>query len=87
MSMYLRIKRLKATYFLTVEPNDTVLSAKNKLAQILGQSKDVKDIRLQVAGKASGTYMPLEDTSILEQVGLVDDAEVYLSFWMPDGRS
>ncbi|KAJ3413286.1 hypothetical protein HDV05_008203 [Chytridiales sp. JEL 0842] len=87
MSMYLRVKRLKATYFLNVEPNDTVLAAKNKLIQMLGHSKEASDMRLQVAGKAPGAYVPLEDNNVLEQVGLVDDSAVFLSFWVPDGSS
>ena len=33
--MYIRVKRLKATYFLHVEPTDTVLEVKSKLQELL----------------------------------------------------
>ena len=38
-SMYIRVKRLKATYFLHVEPSDTVLEVKSKLQELLEQVK------------------------------------------------
>ena len=37
--MYIRVKRLKATYFLHVEPSDTVLEVKSKLQELLEQVK------------------------------------------------
>ncbi|KAJ3321994.1 hypothetical protein HDU76_013984 [Blyttiomyces sp. JEL0837] len=85
MSIYLRVKRAKATYFVSCEPTDTALSFKNKVVQMMGKPKDAaKDFRLQVAGKTPNTFSPLEDSSILEQVGLSDDGVVYLTYWISD---
>ena len=36
-SMYIRVKRLKATYFLHVEPTDTILEVKAKLQDLVEQ--------------------------------------------------
>ena len=36
-SMYVRVKRLKTTYFLHVEPTDTVLEVKQKLQELVDQ--------------------------------------------------
>ncbi|KND00144.1 uncharacterized protein SPPG_04485 [Spizellomyces punctatus DAOM BR117] len=81
-SMYLRVKRQKTTWFVEAQPQDTVQQLKTKLATTLNREKDAKDLRLQVPGKQPGTYSPLDDTAVLEQIGLVDDAVVYLSFWI-----
>ncbi len=35
--MYVRVKRLKTTYFLHVEPTDTVLEVKQKLQELVDQ--------------------------------------------------
>jgi hypothetical protein len=86
MQQYIRVRRGKATYFLTCEPTDTVLACKGKLAGVLGKTKDaVKDMRLQMAGKATNVYLPLEDVAVLEQLNLGNDSVVYLSFFVHDG--
>lgn len=36
-SMYVRVKRQKTTYFLHVEPTDTVLEVKQKLQELVDQ--------------------------------------------------
>ncbi|KAI8841296.1 hypothetical protein BC829DRAFT_420611 [Chytridium lagenaria] len=81
--MYIRAKRLKSTYFVTCEPTETVQSFKIRLAGMLGRGKDyIKEMRLSVPNKTGDGYNTLEDTGILEQLGVVDDAVVYLTLWM-----
>ncbi|KAJ3103013.1 hypothetical protein HDU97_010451 [Phlyctochytrium planicorne] len=82
--MYIRVKRLKATYFITIEEADTVLALKSKVASTIGKGREaLKDIRLSVLNKTGDAYNTLEDSGILEQLGIVDDSVVYLTLWMP----
>ncbi|KAJ3036645.1 hypothetical protein HDV00_002469 [Rhizophlyctis rosea] len=86
--IYLRVKRNKTIWFVEATPQDTVGQLKQKLSTILNREKLPKDMRLQVKQPAAKpntppTWAPLEDTGILEQLGLENDGEVFLSFWIP----
>lgn len=80
---YLRVKRQKQTYFVDIKLLDTVLKLKNQLSVMLFKERLPKEIRLQIPGKTAGQYTPLEDTAILEQVGLADEGVVYMCLWIP----
>jgi hypothetical protein len=41
--MYVRVKRKKQTFFLHVEPSDTVLEVKQKLQELVGQVSNKGD--------------------------------------------
>ncbi|KAI9342533.1 hypothetical protein BDR26DRAFT_1006610 [Obelidium mucronatum] len=85
----LRAKRLKATYFVSAESNDSVLALKGKLAHMIGK-KEAKDLRLQILDQRDktkpGVLATLEDPALLEQLGLTDDAVVYFSYWLGEGQ-
>ncbi|KAJ3071626.1 hypothetical protein HDU98_005021 [Podochytrium sp. JEL0797] len=48
----LRAKRLKQTFFVSVESSDTVLTVKTRLAAMVGKPKEAKDFRLSVPAAA-----------------------------------
>ncbi|KAI8805836.1 hypothetical protein BJ742DRAFT_741054 [Cladochytrium replicatum] len=92
-TIYLRVKRKKTTYFIEIAPTDTVLSLKNRLATVLSPT-DPKDMRLLVPTKTQSQqpnsqqqnsqqqYSSLEDSGVLEQLGIVDDQIVYVVLWV-----
>ncbi|KAJ3057296.1 hypothetical protein HK097_009249 [Rhizophlyctis rosea] len=87
-SIYLRIKRQKTVFFVETTPQETVLQLKQKLFNILNREKQVKDMKLEVKqpGKqatAPPTYATLEDSAVLETLGLENDGELFLTFWIP----
>ncbi|KAJ3196584.1 hypothetical protein HK101_008376 [Irineochytrium annulatum] len=87
MSMCLRVKRQKTTIFVNVEPTDSVMSLKLKLAQILGRGREgAKDLRLQTLGKTPDVYNTLEDSGILEQLSVTDDGILYMTYWISGNR-
>ncbi|KAI8622014.1 hypothetical protein BC830DRAFT_1163228 [Chytriomyces sp. MP71] len=77
-ALTLRLRRLRATYFVSCESGDTVLALKTKLAHMVGKPREAKDLRILVQAKAEQGKQPqfnaLEDPALLEQLGLVDDA-------------
>ncbi|KAI8807634.1 hypothetical protein BJ742DRAFT_811348 [Cladochytrium replicatum] len=88
-TIYLRVKRRKTTYFVEIPPTDTVLALKNKLATALSTQTEPKDMRLLVTSKAQSQqpnnqqqYSSLEDSGVLEQLGIIDDQIVYLVLWV-----
>lgn len=84
--MLLLCKRQKTTYFVEASAQETVQQLKTKLSKILNGEKEPKDIRLQVQGKQAGTYSALDDSAALEQLGLAENAVLYLSYWIPGDR-
>ena len=91
MSLVLRIKRQITTYFLSMEPSDTVLELKKKILDLipgiyfaLKIGKKSSEIQLQIS-KLDKTYTTLEDDHKLEQMGILDDSVIFLTF-LEDGK-
>ncbi|KAI9090962.1 hypothetical protein DFS34DRAFT_636220 [Phlyctochytrium arcticum] len=82
-SIYIRIKRHKTTYFVETTPQSTIANLKTHLHTLIHREREPKDLRLQTQGKAAGQYSPLDDTAVLEQVGVGEDAVLYLTYWIP----
>jgi hypothetical protein len=74
----IRVKRQRTTMFIQVSLSDSIGKVKNQISNILFKEKLPKDIRLHVQQK--GGYNVLEDNAILEQVGVVDDGILYMTF-------
>ena len=78
--MWIRIKRSKTTYFAsTVLPTDSVKTLKEHTASIF--KKQPNEIKLLLKTNTND-YITLDDTGILEQIGIVNDSVVYLVFWI-----
>ncbi|KAG2483485.1 hypothetical protein HYH03_017667 [Edaphochlamys debaryana] len=77
MSMYVRVKRLKTTYFLHVEPTDTVLEVKQKLQELVDQPPESQQLW---KGQAV-----LEDARKLMDLKVENDDVLALCYLQPDG--
>mmetsp|Transcript_30945 Transcript_30945/g.63853 ORF Transcript_30945/g.63853 Transcript_30945/m.63853 type:complete len:95 (+) Transcript_30945:64-348(+) len=62
MSMYVRVKRRKQTFFLHVEPTDTILELKSKLQDLVEQPPEKQQL--------------LKDTTVLEDAKKLADLKV-----------
>lgn len=76
-SMYVRVKRLKTTAFLHVEPTDTVTSVKAKLQDILQQPPENQQLY------KAGTL--LEDGRSLVELKIETDDTLTLALKQPGG--
>lgn len=74
--MYVRVKRLKSTYFLQVESNETVLEVKQKVQALTDQPADEQ--RLHLDG------VNLEDAKSLAEVKVENDAILALTYKVDD---
>lgn len=77
MSMYVRIKRIKTTIFLHVEPTDTILEVKQKLQELTQQGPETQRLYL-------GRTM-LEDARQLADLKVENDDVLALTYQQPDG--
>ncbi|KAK3437859.1 hypothetical protein EUGRSUZ_C02509 [Eucalyptus grandis] len=73
MSMYIRVKRSKTTYFIQCEPTETILNVKEKLQNLTDQP--ATDQRLILVG----TGEVLEDSKSLADQKVENDAVVALT--------
>eukprot|EP00842_Homolaphlyctis_polyrhiza_P006892 jgi/Hompol1/792/HPOL_002407-RA len=83
--MLLLVKRQKKTFFIEASPHDTVHKLKSRLAVMLNKEKEPKELRLFFRQPKMTGYTPLEDAAVLEQVGIIDQDTLYLSYWIGDG--
>ncbi|KAJ0266843.1 Ubiquitin-like superfamily protein [Hirschfeldia incana] len=73
MAMYIRVKRMKATYFIQCDPTETVLDVKQKLSTLIEQP--VSNLRLVLMS----TEEVLEDSKSLAEQMVENDAVVALT--------
>lgn len=76
--MYIRVKRLKTTAFLHVEPTDTVASVKAKLHDLLQQPPEAQQLHKDGAA--------LEDSRILADLKVESDDVLVLTLKKPGER-
>ncbi|KAJ3186940.1 hypothetical protein HDU85_006977 [Gaertneriomyces sp. JEL0708] len=88
-AIYLRLKRHKTTWFVEAKPTDTVQTLKNHLLpQLPSQSTTTIQIQIPTTSKTASDvpqYAPLDDSAVLEQIGIVDDSVLYVVFNEGDG--
>lgn len=77
MSMYVRVKRIKTTIFLHVDPTDTVLEVKQKLQELVQQAPEAQRLYL---GKSM-----LEDAKQLAELKVENDDVLALTYQLSDG--
>ncbi|KAG1678871.1 hypothetical protein FOA52_003539 [Chlamydomonas sp. UWO 241] len=77
MSMYIRVKRLKQTFFLHVEATDTVLEVKSKLQDLVEQPPEKQQL-------LKGTTV-LEDAKKLADLKIENDDVLAVTFMTPSG--
>jgi hypothetical protein len=82
----LRVKQGITTYFIQLESNDTILNLKKKLVDLITPLKSLKEIQLQIQKQQDKTFIVLEDDHKLDQMGILDDSIVYLTYLMSDGK-
>eukprot|EP00244_Chara_vulgaris_P011716 TRINITY_DN5910_c0_g1_i1.p1 TRINITY_DN5910_c0_g1~~TRINITY_DN5910_c0_g1_i1.p1 ORF type:complete len:102 (-),score=24.47 TRINITY_DN5910_c0_g1_i1:29-334(-) len=80
-NMFVRVKRMKTTYFLHVEPSETVLEVKQKLQVLSDQPADAQRLFLMP------TKQLLEDHRTLGELKVENDAVVALTYKSPDSDS
>ncbi|KAF8035568.1 hypothetical protein BT93_C1564 [Corymbia citriodora subsp. variegata] len=80
MSMYIRVKRSKTTYFIQCEPTETILNVKEKLQNLIDQPAN--DQRLILVG----TGEVLEDSKSLADQKVENDAVVALTLRKDDNE-
>lgn len=80
MSMYIRVKRSKTTYFIQCEPTETTLNVKEKLQNLIDQPAN--DQRLILVG----TEEVLEDSKSLADQKVENDAVVALTLRKDDNE-
>ncbi|KAL0710082.1 hypothetical protein Bca4012_017060 [Brassica carinata] len=78
MAMYIRVKRMKATYFIQCDPTETVLDVKQKLFTLIEQP--VSNQRLILMS----TEEVLEDSKTLADQKVENDAVVALTLRKDD---
>jgi len=74
--MYVRVKRLKSTFFLHVESNETMLEVKQKVQALTDQPADEQRLFLDGA--------PLEDAKSLAEMKVENDAVLALTYKVDD---
>mmetsp|Transcript_28895 Transcript_28895/g.94466 ORF Transcript_28895/g.94466 Transcript_28895/m.94466 type:complete len:95 (+) Transcript_28895:52-336(+) len=75
-SMYVRVKRLKTTMFMHVEPSETVLELKQKIQSLT--EKSVEDQRLML------DTVVLDDAKPLAEMKVENDCVLALTYRIPD---
>ncbi|CAA7046369.1 unnamed protein product [Microthlaspi erraticum] len=80
MAMYIRVKRMKTTYFIQCEPTETVLDVKQKLFALIEQP--VSNQRLVLMS----TEEVLEDSKSLAEQKVENDAVVALTLRKDDNE-
>jgi len=75
--MYVRVKRKKTTYFLHVEPTDTILEVKQKLQELIDQAPESQQL-------FKGGHL-LEDAKKLAELKVENDEVIGLALAQPDG--
>ncbi|CAF2137260.1 unnamed protein product [Brassica napus] len=80
MAMYIRVKRMKATYFIQCDPTETVLDVKEKLFTLIEQP--VSNQRLVLLS----TEKVLEDSKSLAEQKVENDAVVALNLRKDDNE-
>ncbi|CDY50791.1 BnaCnng19550D [Brassica napus] len=80
MAMYIRVKRMKATYFIQCDPKETVLDVKHKLFTLI--EKPVSSQRLVLMS----TEEVLEDSKSLAEQQVENDAVVALTLRKDDNE-
>ncbi|CDY32743.1 BnaA02g08050D [Brassica napus] len=78
--MYIRVKRMKATYFIQCDPTETVLDVKEKLFTLIEQP--VSNQRLVLLS----TEKVLEDSKSLAEQKVENDAVVALNLRKDDNE-
>ena len=81
MSMYLRVKRMKETVFLRVNPTDSFANVKAKLGGILG--KEANDLRIIGSDKER----IFEDEATVGDQEVENDAIVYVVYRLGEGET
>ncbi|KAJ1504921.1 hypothetical protein HMI54_014626 [Coelomomyces lativittatus] len=88
----IRVKRLKTTFFIQCSATDNIITLKKRLSKLT--HKEIKDIRLLVPKDKISTqidysifgnkdkWAELDDKTVLDQIGMPDDAVVYMIFWI-----
>eukprot|EP00899_Mesostigma_viride_P006060 jgi/Mesvir1/15455/Mv11436-RA.1 len=72
MSMYIRVKRKRSTYFLHVEPSETILEVKEKIQGLTDKSVDCQRLFLDTTN--------LDDARSLADLKIENDAVIALTF-------
>ncbi|KAK4760675.1 hypothetical protein SAY87_005568 [Trapa incisa] len=65
MSMYIRVKRNKTTYFITCEPTETTLNIKEKLHNLIDQPVNDQRLILLGTGEILEDMKSLADQKVL----------------------
>lgn len=79
MSMYIRVKRKKQTFFVHVEPTDSILEVKQKLQELTEQPPENQ----QLWSKGG---VQLEDAKKLADLKIENDDIIALCFAQEDGQ-
>mmetsp|Transcript_19766 Transcript_19766/g.58651 ORF Transcript_19766/g.58651 Transcript_19766/m.58651 type:complete len:95 (+) Transcript_19766:91-375(+) len=77
MSMYVRVKRRKQTFFLHVEPTDTILELKSKLQDLVQQPPERQQLLKETT--------VLEDAKKLADLKVENDDVLAVTFMQEDG--
>ncbi|KAK9809307.1 hypothetical protein WJX73_003284 [Symbiochloris irregularis] len=73
--MYVRVKRKKATYFIHIEPSDTVANLKLEIAKLTQQPAEQQRLYSSPEGEKL-----LEDNTKLADAGVENDQELALTY-------
>ncbi len=85
--MYLRVKRARQTFFVTIKPTDNILKLKHAIALYLQKTKDPRQFRLMLPKTTKdGQHTLLESSATISSVGLVNDSVVYMVYQIEDGK-
>ncbi|ESQ42612.1 hypothetical protein EUTSA_v10015128mg [Eutrema salsugineum] len=80
MAMYIRVKRMKTTYFIQCDPTETVLDVKQKLFALIEQPASNQRLVLMT------TEEVLEDSKSLAEQKVENDAVVALTLRKDDNE-
>eukprot|EP00210_Caulerpa_lentillifera_P002530 g2427.t1 len=81
MSIYVRIKRKKTTYFIQTSPSETILEIKQKLEEYC----TVRPEEQQILKQRSGGWKNLEDSIKVEDAQIENDEVLALCLLGQDG--
>ncbi|KAI9207333.1 uncharacterized protein BJ171DRAFT_494319 [Polychytrium aggregatum] len=81
-TIYIRIKRHRTTWFLEANPSDSVVAVKTRFAALLLEKTDPRDVRFSIHNSQTNVYTPLEDGSMLDQLGLKNESVLFATFWI-----
>eukprot|EP01028_Stygiella_incarcerata_P013438 TRINITY_DN82319_c0_g1_i1.p2 TRINITY_DN82319_c0_g1~~TRINITY_DN82319_c0_g1_i1.p2 ORF type:complete len:143 (-),score=57.13 TRINITY_DN82319_c0_g1_i1:128-556(-) len=83
MSVYLKVKRHKTTYFIQSEETSKILDVKNSLQELTGRSTS----HLRLFCDSKGGKVLCEDDQTIERIGLASGSVLYLVFPVGDPES